>query len=49
MWGLEAALEALQKLIAFLFILCVIFVPLGIWKLVELIIWVVQHVSVNVN
>ena len=27
-----------------LLILCVTFVPLGIWKFVEIIIWVVNHI-----
>ena len=35
--------------IANLFILCCIFVPLGIWKLVDIVIWLWDHVSIAIK
>ena len=40
--------EALGNLIKLLFILCCISVPLAIWKLVEIIIWLFSHVSIEI-
>jgi hypothetical protein len=37
--------DGLAKLIVFLFWVCVISVPLGLWKLVEIIIWLCNWVS----
>lgn len=34
--------------LALAFILLCIFVPLGLWKLVEIIIWLFQHVSISI-
>lgn len=42
MYGFDAVFELLK----WLAIVCVIFAPLGLWKLVEIIIWVTQHVKV---
>lgn len=39
--------EDLDNLIAILIVVSLISVPLGIWKLVEIIIWIIQHVSVS--
>lgn len=36
--------KAIGELIAGLFILCVIFVPLGLWKLIEILLWVFSHI-----
>ena len=36
--------EAIEALICGLIVLCIIFVPLGMWKLVEIIIWLWAHV-----
>jgi hypothetical protein len=47
MWGLVQMFEAYDRLVRFLVIICCISVPLGIWKLVEIIIWLFQHISVN--
>lgn len=30
-------------------VLLILFIPLGMWKLVEIIIWLFQNVSVNVG
>ena len=32
-----------------MFGLCCVFVPLGIWKVIDIILWIVKHVSVGVN
>jgi hypothetical protein len=34
--------------VGLLMILCVIFVPLGAWKLIEIIIWVCHHVHIGI-
>jgi hypothetical protein len=44
----EGAFRGVGETIALLFILCCIFVPLGLWKLVEIIIWLFQHVSISI-
>lgn len=41
--------EGIGKLINTLLILFVIFVPFGLWKVVELIIWAFSHVNVSIN
>jgi len=28
---------------------CLIFVPLGLWKLVEVVIWLVRHITITVG
>ena len=45
MMGLGEDLESLFNLVA---VLLLISVPLGLWKLVEIIIWIYQHVSIMV-
>jgi hypothetical protein len=30
-------------------ILCIVFVPLGIWKLIDLTIWFFNHVSIHIS
>jgi hypothetical protein len=49
MSGLGQAFAAVERLIAFLVILCVIFIPLGIWKLVEIAIWAWHHVHFAIS
>lgn len=44
MGGIGDAIEAMFKLLIFLIIFAV---PLAIWKLVEIIIWVYNHFSVS--
>ena len=41
--------EGLDLLIKGLFITCCISVPLGVWKLVEIIIWVMNHVEIGIK
>ena len=40
-------LDGLGELIIALFVICCIAVPLGVWKLVDIVIWLCQHVSVH--
>ena len=40
--------RAIGDMIAFLFIMCVIFVPLGAWKLIEIIVWLYHHIRWSV-
>lgn len=42
----DALGKALESLFRTVLVLLAIFVPLGLWKLVEIVIWVFQHVSV---
>lgn len=32
-----------------LLILCIIFVPLGLWKLIEIIIWIINHIHIVIK
>ena len=41
--------DVIGKLISGLIILACIAVPLAIWKLVDIAIWIYQHVSVHVG
>ena len=41
------AFKSVNRLIALLVILCAVFVPLGIWKAVELIVWSYKHVHIS--
>jgi len=44
----EGAFRGVGEAIATGFILLCIFVPLGLWKLVEIIIWLFKHVSITI-
>jgi uncharacterized membrane protein len=39
--------DAFGNFIGGLVTLCIIFVPLGIWKFVEIIIWLFTHVKIS--
>jgi len=39
----------LTRMIISLYITIIIFVPLGIWKLIDIIIWLVKHINIQVN
>jgi uncharacterized membrane protein len=41
--------RAMGDMIATLFVLCVIFVPLGLWKAIEIIIWLIKHIHVGLK
>ena len=47
--GLGMYFDGLGKLINTLIILCILFVPLGLWKLVEIIIWVCKHIHISIK
>ena len=49
MSGLGEAFRAVERLIALLVLLVVIFVPLGVWKLVELVLLVWRHIHISVS
>jgi hypothetical protein len=38
-------LDTLGKVFTTLIVLCIIFVPLGLWKLIEIIIWIGNHMK----
>ncbi len=40
-------LEGLDTFLTILLVTCLISIPLGIWKLVEIIIWIFEHVSIT--
>lgn len=39
--------DAIGATILWLSVLCIVFVPLGLWKLVEIVYWLFTNVSVN--
>jgi len=39
--------DGIGRFIAALMWLCVLFVPLGTWKAVEIIVWLCKHISFN--
>ena len=41
--------DAIGNAFAMMFYLCCVFVPLGMWKLIEIIVWVFRHVHFGVN
>ena len=41
--------DGIGQAMSFLFWTCVISVPLGLWKLVEIVIWLAQHISISVK
>lgn len=43
------AMESSLKWYATLLLLGIVLFPLGLWKLVEIIIWVIHHVHVGIN
>lgn len=44
MWGLDA----LEKFYNFIIITCFISVPLAIWKIIDIIVWLIQHFRINI-
>jgi hypothetical protein len=43
--GLAGLFEAMGSAIVFLLWVCAFMVPLGLWKLVEILIWVFHHLQ----
>jgi hypothetical protein len=41
--------EHIEDAFKFLFIIFIIFVPLGLWKLIEIIIWIIKHVKITIS
>lgn len=41
-------LEGFYKLFMIMLIILCISVPLGLWKLIEIIIWICKHISIKV-
>lgn len=41
--------DGLAKLLKGLFVISLIFVPLGLWKLIEIIIWICGHFHISIN
>ena len=41
--------KSIGDLIRGLILLCIIFVPLGLWKLVEIIIWICRHIHFSLH
>ena len=42
-------LNELRYVLAYLFYSQIILLPLGIWKLIDIIIWVIKHVHIGIN
>ena len=41
--------DAISALIISLFVICCIAVPLGVWKLIDLAMWLFTHVKIGIN
>lgn len=41
--------NAIDAVIKFMFALLIIFVPLGLWKLIEIAVWLYSHFSISFN
>lgn len=39
--------DGLGKFLAFCFVIGIIFIPLGIWKFIEIIIWLFKHITIT--
>lgn len=44
---IRAVVDSISNLISTLFFLVVVFVPLGLWKMVDIIIWIYQHIRIG--
>jgi hypothetical protein len=40
--------KEIEEVFATGFVLLCVFVPLGLWKLVDIVIWLFQHVKINI-
>ena len=47
--GYGEMFKGLEQLFVGLLVTCIISVPLGLWKLVDIIIWIVKHVRVSIG
>jgi hypothetical protein len=45
----ESIGKSFDMLMWTVFILLIIFIPLGLWKLVEIIIWLFENISISIN
>jgi len=45
---IEYAFVDAKKYIVITTILCLVFVPLGIWKAIELFMWFFNHISISI-
>lgn len=41
--------DGIGNLIITLCVLCIVFVPLGLWKAIEIIIWLYHHLSIDIK
>ena len=41
--------KGIGKALHVMFALCIIFIPLGIWKLIDIIIWVYRNVHIKIG
>lgn len=47
MWIIDMA-EALEEIYKFITITCLISIPLAIWKIIDIIVWIIQHLRINI-
>jgi len=45
----SSAFSGLGKMLTVMMVLLVLFIPLGVWKLVEIIIWLFKHIKVDLQ
>jgi len=39
--------RAIDDLIALMVFVCVVFVPLGLWKMIDILIWIFHHIHIS--
>lgn len=40
--------HGVDKIIAYMMVICMICVPLGLWKAIEIMMWIISKISINV-
>ena len=45
----SSAFDGIGTALVMLFLTALIAVPFALWKLIELVIWVIQHISITVS
>lgn len=46
MWGIGEAIESMVRTFA---IVCMVSIPLAIWKAIDIVVWLCRHLSVGVR
>lgn len=46
---IRGAFDGIAEAMATMFVLCLVFVPLGLWKLIEIVLWLFSHVDIGIK